>query len=233
MSIILNKYKWILFDADETLFHFDAFAGLKLMFSRFDVEFNTDDFNLYQQLNKPLWVEYQHGLISAAHLQHTRFTHWASKLAVTPQHLNSQFLTAMADICQPLPGARELINSLNSRVNLGIITNGFTELQSVRLSRTGFKHAFNPVVISEKLGKAKPDVAIFQHAFSLMGEPEKHQVLMVGDNLHSDILGGINAGIDTCWLNHHDEPVTDDISPRYQVGNLTELHQLLMPDTTK
>jgi len=229
MSTILNKYRWILFDADETLFHFDAFAGLKLMFSRFDVEFNAEDFATYQQVNKPLWVEYQKGLISAAHLQQTRFHSWASKLAVTPQQLNSQFLTAMADICLPLPGARELIDSLSGRVNLGIITNGFTELQSVRLSRTGFQDAFNPVVISEQLGKAKPDVAIFDYALSLMGAPQKQHVLMVGDNLHSDILGGINAGIDTCWINHHNEPVIDDISPSYQVRNLTELHQLLIP----
>ncbi|MGI2170072.1 pyrimidine 5'-nucleotidase [Shewanella sp. MF05960] len=227
MSTLLNKYKWILFDADETLFHFDAFAGLKLMFSRFDIEFSANDFTLYQQVNKPLWVEYQNGLITAAHLQHTRFNEWASKLSVTPQHLNSQFLAAMADICQPLPGARELVDSLTGRVNLGIITNGFTELQSIRLSRTGFQDAFSPVVISEQLGKAKPDVAIFNHAFSLMGEPEKHQILMVGDNLHSDILGGNNAGIDTCWLNHHGAAVSDDIAPSYQVSNLTELHQLL------
>ncbi|MGX9461107.1 pyrimidine 5'-nucleotidase [Shewanella sp. A14] len=230
MPNMLNKYQWILFDADETLFHFDAFAGLKLMFSRFDVDFNIDDFTVYQQVNKPLWVDYQKGLISATHLQHTRFTHWANKLSVTPQHLNSLFLTAMADICEPLPGARTLINSLSGKVNLGIITNGFTELQSVRLSRTGFQDAFDPVVISEQLGKAKPDVAIFDHAFSLMGMPEKQHVLMVGDTLHSDILGGINAGVDTCWLNHHGEPVTDDILPSYQVRNLTELHQLLMPE---
>ncbi|GGQ03457.1 pyrimidine 5'-nucleotidase [Shewanella litoralis] len=227
MANLLNKYQWILFDADETLFHFDAFAGLKLMFSRFDIEFSANDFTLYQQVNKPLWVEYQNGLITAAHLQHTRFNEWASKLSVTPQHLNSQFLAAMADICQPLPGARELVDSLTGKVNLGIITNGFTELQSIRLSRTGFQDAFSPVVISEQLGKAKPDVAIFNHAFSLMGDPDKHQVLMVGDNLHSDILGGINAGIDTCWLNHHGAVVSDDIAPSYQVSNLTELHQLL------
>ncbi|GGP56906.1 dUMP phosphatase [Shewanella algicola] len=228
MSNLVSKYKWILFDADETLFHFDAFSGLKLMFSRFNVEFSLDDFAAYQQINKPLWVDYQNGLINAAHLQHTRFTHWANKLSVTPQHLNSQFLAAMGDICQPLPGARELVDSLSGKVNLGIITNGFTELQSIRLSRTGFQDAFSPVVISEQLGKAKPDVAIFNHAFSLMGEPEKRQVLMVGDNLHSDIIGGINAGIDTCWLNHHGAAVSDDISPSYQVSNLTELQQLLL-----
>ncbi|GGB44489.1 pyrimidine 5'-nucleotidase [Shewanella inventionis] len=228
MPNLLSKYKWILFDADETLFHFDAFSGLKLMFSRFDIDFNTDDFDRYQQVNKPLWVDYQNGVITAAHLQHTRFNEWAHKLSVTPQELNSHFLTAMADICQPLPGARELVDSLIGRVNLGIITNGFTELQSVRLSKTGFEHAFSPVVISEQIGKAKPDIAIFNHAFSLMGEPEKHQVLMVGDNLHSDILGGNKAGIDTCWLNHHGEAVSDDIAPSYQVKTLTELHQLLL-----
>uniref|UniRef100_UPI0040475C6E HAD-IA family hydrolase n=1 Tax=Shewanella sp. TaxID=50422 RepID=UPI0040475C6E len=146
--------------------------------------------------------EYQNGLISAAHLQHSRFNDWARRLSVSPQYLNSQFLTAMADICQPLPGARELVDSLTGRVNLGIITNGFTQLQSIRLSRTGFQDAFNPVVISEQLGKAKPDIASFNHAL-------------------------MNAGIDTCWLNHYGAPLTDDIAPSYQVSNLTQLHQLL------
>lgn len=183
------KYQWILFDADETLFHFDAYQGLKLMFSRFNVEFSAQDFDHYQLVNKPLWVDYQDGKISATQLQNTRFEMWAEKLGVTATRLNSEFLLAMADICSLLPGARELVDALSGKVNMGIITNGFTELQTIRLERTGFKDIFSPLIISEQVGVAKPDVAIFEYAFNVMDNPPKEHILMVGDNLHSDIQG--------------------------------------------
>ncbi|HEN3635844.1 TPA: pyrimidine 5'-nucleotidase [Yersinia enterocolitica] len=222
------KYQWILFDADETLFHFDAYQGLKLMFSRFNVDFSVQDFDHYQLVNKPLWVDYQDGKISAAELQSTRFEMWAEKLDVTATRLNSEFLIAMADICSLLPGARELVDALSGKVNMGIITNGFTELQTIRLERTGLKNIFSPLIISEQVGVAKPDVAIFEHAFNLMNNPAKENILMVGDNLHSDIQGGINAGIDTCWLNTSGAVVDDNIAPRYQVSSLAELQKLLL-----
>ncbi|QHB32601.1 pyrimidine 5'-nucleotidase [Yersinia canariae] len=222
------KYQWILFDADETLFHFDAYQGLKLMFSRFNVDFSVQDFDHYQLVNKPLWVDYQDGKISAAELQNTRFEMWAEKLGVTATRLNSEFLVAMADICSLLPGARELVDALIGKVNMGIITNGFTELQTVRLERTGLRNVFSPLIISEQVGAAKPDVAIFEHAFTLMNNPAKKDILMVGDNLHSDIQGGINAGIDTCWLNTNGAIADDNIAPRYQVSSLAELQKLLL-----
>ncbi|CNH50942.1 nucleotidase [Yersinia aldovae] len=222
------KYQWILFDADETLFHFDAYQGLKLMFSRFNVAFSVQDFDYYQLVNQPLWVDYQNGKISAAELQNTRFEMWAEKLGVAATRLNSEFLLAMADICSLLPGARELVDALRGKVSMGIITNGFTELQTLRLERTGLQNIFSPLIISEQVGIAKPDVAIFEHAFSLMNHPPKERILMVGDNLHSDIQGGINAGIDTCWLNTHGAAADKNIAPRYQVSSLAELKTLLL-----
>jgi len=221
------KYQWILFDADETLFHFDDFQGLQLMFSRYDIDFTNDDYIKYQSINKPLWVEYQNGTISAKQLQHNRFQSWAEKLQVSTQTLHNNFVTAMADICSPLPGAKELLSSLHGKVKMGIVTNGFTALQEIRLQRTGFSEYFSSLTISEQVGIAKPDKGIFEHALNAMGQPEKRQVLMVGDNPHSDILGGLNAGIDTCWLNSNGQTQPEDITPHYQVSSLAELQCLL------
>ncbi len=222
------KYEWVLFDADETLFHFDAFKGMQLMFSRKGVDFTEQDYAEYQQVNKPLWVDYQNGDITADELKHTRFKSWAEKLETTTAELNSAFLEAMADICTLLPGAQELIQALSKKANLGIITNGFTELQAIRLERTGMSEYFKHVVISEEVGVAKPDLGIFAHAFDMIGNPCKSKVLMVGDNQHSDILGGINFGIETCWLNRFDEPKAADIDPHHQVKSLDELHNILL-----
>ncbi|MBU2896193.1 pyrimidine 5'-nucleotidase [Vibrio hepatarius] len=222
------KYDWVLFDADETLFHFDAFKGMQLMFLRKGVEFTQEDYNQYQEKNKPLWVSYQNGAIDAHELKHIRFYHWAEKLGTTTTELNSAFLAAMGDICTLLPGAKELVSTLAEKAKLGIITNGFTELQSIRLERTGMSGFFEQIIISEQVGAAKPDKKIFNYALKKMNYPIKNKILMVGDTLHSDILGGINFGIDTCWLNRYNAVIQDGIEPTYTVTSLPEIKNILM-----
>ena len=223
------NYDWILFDADETLFHFDAFKGMQLMLSRKGVEFTREDYSQYQEVNKPLWVAYQNGAIDAHELKHSRFLYWAEKLSTTTTELNSAFLSAMADICTLLPGAQDLISALSGRAKLGIITNGFEELQEVRLEKTGMKKFFEQVIISEQVGVAKPDKKIFDYALGKMNYPCKSRVLMVGDTLQSDILGGINIGIETCWLNRHNAANEDGLKPTYTVSSLPELKKILIP----
>ena len=146
------NWDWILFDADETLFTFDAFGGLQRMFLDYSVTFTAEDFQDYQAINKPLWVDYQNGAISALQLQHQRFEGWSERLSVPAGDLNAAFLNAMAEICVPLPGAVSLLNALKDKVKIGIITNGFTALQQIRLERTGLRDYFDLLVISEQVG---------------------------------------------------------------------------------
>ncbi|PSW62880.1 dUMP phosphatase [Photobacterium kishitanii] len=222
------KYQWILFDADETLFHFDAFRGLQLMFSRHNIVFSNRDFEQYEAINKPLWVDYQNGIISATELQNIRFETWAAALSLSTEQLNTDFLMAMADICTPLAGAKSMLEALSQHAKLGIITNGFTALQDIRLERTGFADFFDVLIISEQVGVAKPDVKIFDYACQQMNITQRQQVLMVGDNPHSDILGGINAGMDTCWLNSDQKPQPKGITPTYTIASLAELQTILL-----
>lgn len=220
-------YQWIIFDADETLFRFDAFRGLQTLFADFGVHFTEQHYQDYQAVNQPLWQAYQDGQISARELQHRRFAHWGAQLDISPGILNSAFIQTMADICQPLPGAHELLNALKGRVQMAIITNGFTELQQTRLERTGLATHFDALVISEQVGVAKPDKAIFDHALAAMGEPERRRVLMVGDNPHADIKGGQNAGLQTCWLNADGAPRPEGVKPDHEVASLSQLQALL------
>lgn len=113
---MLNTLDCIIFDADETLFSFDAFRGLQLMLRTYGMTFSADDYQRYQAVNKPLWVDYQDGKITAAQLQVQRFIPLANTLDVPPEELNSKFLLTMADICEPLPGAAELLSSLKGKV---------------------------------------------------------------------------------------------------------------------
>lgn len=227
-STLLKNYTWILFDADDTLFHFDAFSGLKLMFSDYGVTFTAQDYTEYESVNRALWTDYQNGAIHAEELQTRRFVLWANKLQCRPEDLNSAFLEAMAEICVPLDGAVNLLNALRGQARLGIITNGFTHLQQTRLERTGLHEYFELLVISEQVGVAKPHPHIFDHSLAIMGHPSREQVLMVGDNPDSDILGGLNAGLHTCWLNRHSKPLPQGIVPHYEVTSLKELEELLL-----
>ncbi len=221
------NWDWILFDADETLFTFDAFGGLQRMFLDYSVTFTAEDFQHYQAINKPLWVDYQNGAINALQLQHQRFQSWSERLSVPAGDLNAAFLNAMAEICAPLPGAISLLDALKGKVKLGIITNGFTALQQIRLERTGLRDFFDLLVISEQIGIAKPDRRIFDYALGQMGNPPRERVMMVGDTAESDILGGMNAGLATCWLNAHGRSLPEGINPTWQVSSLSELEQLL------
>ncbi|MCQ8879990.1 pyrimidine 5'-nucleotidase [Pseudoalteromonas shioyasakiensis] len=221
------KYTHILFDADETLFSFNAYAGLQRMFATYNIDFTQADYDHYQLTNKSLWLAYQDNKITPSYLQITRFSEWANKLNVPAQQLNDDFLTAMTEICVPLPGAIELLTKLKAHAKLGIITNGFTQLQARRLERTGLQEMFDWLVISEQVGIAKPAVEIFEHTFKLMGYPEKEHVLMVGDTANSDILGGMNAGIDTCWLQHPGFELPQGITPTYKINELVQLQHLL------
>lgn len=228
MRKAVKIYEWILFDADNTLFHFDDFLGLDCMFKKhFEMGFCKKDYQDFQAISKPLWNSYQNGEINAQHLQERRFYSWAEKLQISTAQLNSIFMQTMADISKPLQGVVSLLNFLKDKAKLGIITNGFTELQQTRLERTGLKDFFEIHVISEQVGIAKPDPKIFEYALSLAGNPAREKVLMVGDTFETDMLGGINAKLDTCWLNPDRKPFPQNLITSHQISSISALQDLL------
>lgn len=217
------KYQWILFDADETLFSFHSYLGLKSMLKRYGLEFNEQDYEAFQAVNQPLWVAYQNKEINAEALQRIRFESLAQKTGQDPLVLNRELMDEMAHVSQPLEGVREMLASLHGKVKMGIITNGFNALQQKRLENTQTAGFFDLLVVSETVGVAKPDRQIFDYAFSQMGEVERSKVLMVGDTLASDILGGNLAGIDTCWFNPKGLANETAIQPTYEIRSMAEL----------
>jgi FMN phosphatase YigB (HAD superfamily) len=88
-------------------------------------------------------------------------------------------------------------------------------------------HLFSEIVISEEVGLAKPDPAIFDLALARIGHPDRDRVLMIGDNLGSDILGGFDSGIDTCWYNPAGSANGLDVAPTYEIRELREILELL------
>lgn len=224
------KYEYILFDADETLFSFDNFTGIKRLLKGYNKPFSEADFIKYQTYNKRLWQRYQDHEIDATFLQEERFVELAKLVGVSAKQLNNEFLDTMAEICQPLPGAMALLDRLHGKATLGIITNGLARMQHKRIAHTGLEGRFACLVISEETGVPKPHISIFEHTFALLGNPDKSKILMVGDTLSSDIAGGQNAGVDTCWLQHPGIALPTNVHPTYHITHLDQLQKILFDD---
>ena len=220
------KYEWILFDADETLFSFNSYLGLKPLLSRYGVEFSEEDYAAFQAVNKPLWIEYQEKKISAKELQTRRFAHLSALTGQDPLVLNQELMAQMALVSTPLEGVMDMLSALAGKVKMGIITNGFHALQQKRLENTKTTDFFEMVVVSEVVGAAKPAPEIFEYAFERIEDLNKRSVLMVGDTLTSDILGGNQVGIDTCWFNPQRQLNDTTIQPTYEIQHIRQLVEI-------
>ena len=217
------RYNWVLFDADETLFSFNSYLGLTAMLKRYGIDFTREDYDAFQAVNKLLWVAYQNNEITAEDIQMRRFAKLAEQTSVHQIQLNQELMAEMAKVSKPLDGVMEMLETLYPEVKMGIITNGFTELQQQRLQNTQTEKFFEIVVVSEQIGVAKPDRKVFDYAFSQMDKLDKTKILMVGDTLASDILGGYNSGIDTCWFNDANLVNDTKIQPTYEIKDIREL----------
>jgi putative hydrolase of the HAD superfamily len=125
-------------------------------------------------------------------------------------------------------GSLEIIEHLSKNYKLSIITNGLTSVQENRIRNSVIAKHFEDVVISEEISISKPNPEIFEHALKNIHHTNKNTVLMVGDSLTSDIQGGINLGIDTCWYNPNKLENNSKIMPTYEVSKFEELEYLLL-----
>lgn len=222
-----KRYQSIFFDADETLFHFDAQQGLQRMLTLLDIEFSLQDFLSFRHENQQLWKRYQQGEITMAQLREQRFVPWTQPTGLTTTELSQHFAEAILETSTLLPGAEALIKALSDKAHLVIITNGFKEMQAPRLAKHGLEDHFELIITSEEVGLPKPHRRIFDEALQALQKVPREAVLMVGDTLEADIAGGINAGIDTCWYNPSAKPTHSNIKPTYQVQCLHQLRQRL------
>ena len=122
----------------------------------------------------------------------------------------------------------ELIETLHKSYRLAIVTNGLTSVQDKRIRKSSIAKFFETIVISEEVSTAKPNPKIFEHTLKSMNFFDKSKVLMIGDSLSSDIQGGINFGIDTCWYNPNKVINETSIKPTYEISNFDELKLLLL-----
>jgi 2-haloacid dehalogenase len=225
------RYRWLLFDADGTLFDYDTAeaAALTATWDSLGREPPAGLVGSYRRINADLWQLYEAGGISQPALQVERFVRLTADLgeAVDPSRLSSSYLGHLAQQTCLLDGVDELLEWAAGRYRLALITNGIPEVQRPRIQRSGFDRVFPVVVISGEEGVAKPSPEIFDIALRRMDGPAREEILLIGDSLSSDIRGGVDYGIDTCWFNPDGSELGDGPEPRYEIRRLSELRGIV------
>lgn len=227
------KYEVILFDADETLFDFkksekEAFKNAMLDFNiAYDENYHL---KVYKEINTAIWKEFEQGLITQKKLKIERFKRLSDKLGVSfdENEFAKSYMEHLADASFLYDGSVELLEDISKSHKLSIVTNGLTTVQDKRIRKSTVAKYFDTVVISEEILISKPNPEIFEHTLKTINHSDKSKVLMVGDSLTSDIQGGINFGIDTCWYNPKKLENKTSIKPTYEVSSFDELKEILI-----
>lgn len=225
------KYDLIMFDADDTLFDFSISQdnALHNTFTQFDLPTGFVDYEAdYREISSVLWRELEQGLITTTELGVERFSRLFLKhqLAIDAHGFSTAYLENLGKESHVIEGAEQLFTQLPA-CRLVIITNGFTAVQRSRIANSPLCNTFEHIITSEEAGYQKPDVKIFDYVFAKLQITDNSKVLIVGDSLTSDIQGGINYGIDTCWFNPNGKENNLAIKPTYEIRELMELLEIL------
>ncbi|MED3689894.1 YjjG family noncanonical pyrimidine nucleotidase [Peribacillus butanolivorans] len=225
------KYEVILFDVDDTLLDFSISEkrALHRAFLEFELPTGVKDYEAsYQEISKVLWRELEQGLTNLSDLGVERFKRLFLKheLGIQAEVFSGVYLGYLSKEIHLIKGAVELCDNL-AGCRLAIITNGFTDVQTSRIGGSPLCNTFEHIIISQEAGFQKPAKGIFDYAFSKLQITDKAKVLIVGDSLTSDIQGGINYGIDTCWFNPNLKENNLGIKPTYEIRELTDLIEVV------
>ena len=221
----MRKYSGVLFDIDDTLLDFPRSEKEALCeaFLHFGIELDEEMILTYQKINYELWKALERGEITREELMVRRFSDFAKfyGFEVNSARVADDYLDCLGQKVYFIDGARELLDKLYGKVRMYIVTNGLARVQNSRYKLAEFGKIFDGMFISQEVGANKPDSAFFEYVAEHIDGFEKEKTLIVGDSLSSDIAGGINFGIDTCWYS----PMGKEpkIQPTYIVDNLLKV----------
>ncbi|WP_462264460.1 YjjG family noncanonical pyrimidine nucleotidase [Mucilaginibacter sp.] len=206
-----SRYRHLFFDLDHTLWDFDRNAEETLL-ELYSVH-RLEDLGLrsakefiaaYTRHNHRLWAEYHKGIITKQTLRESRFRDTFLELGIAPELMPLAFEDDYVRICPTklnlFADAHKVLAYLKERYTLHLISNGFREATTLKVSNTDIAQYFNHIIISEVVGINKPDPAIFEHALQLAGA-QKHESLMIGDSLEADVYGALAFGMDAIYFN--------------------------------
>jgi len=223
--------KFVYFDLDDTLLdHKHAeHAALQILHSDLDQPFGSHSFesvhSAYSTINPVVWRKYSAGEYTKREAKVGRFTQLLERLDLESdidETLAHRYLEAYSGHWKEIEGAFDAFNAIARKLPVGILTNGFVEIQEAKMRQFDvLAQSSHAVVISEEVGVLKPDPRLFAEASKRAGV-SPHDILYVGDSLSSDVKGGIGAGWQVAWYSgsDHDHP---DVIPFSDWQVLTDM----------
>jgi YjjG family noncanonical pyrimidine nucleotidase len=223
-------YDTVLLDLDHTLLDSDdsehqAFVAAMRAAGAADP---TEHLAAYTTINGALWAAVERGELTPNDVKVARFERLIDRqgLDADATTIAQVFVGSLGANGDLYPGARRLLDRLSNIAVLALVTNGLGEVQRTRLARLDLERYFDAVVISGEVGTAKPGAAIFDLTFERLGRPDRMGALMVGDSLTSDIRGGADYGIATCWYNPGGAS-SNGVVATYEVASLAEIEKIV------
>ncbi len=227
----MQKYSHLFFDLDHTLWDFEtnSLHALRELFVKYELDkvFESFDqfYEIYEKHNEELWVLYREGKITKENLNFDRFYTPFSQMGLTNKEIAEQFgsdyLTLSPTKTALMPNAIMVLEELRKKYKLHVITNGFKEVQFVKLKNSNLEQYFSKIFISETIGASKPKIAFFEYAVK-SANARKRECLIIGDNLDTDIDGAINFGLDYVFFNPNKNP-----HQRVLMNEMSDLKELL------
>ena len=227
----MSRYQYLLFDADNTLFDFDA--ANHNAFARTceycGLTYSEELYEFYESINRPLWQQLDRGEVTKEFLVVERFRRFLAAMNVEadPAECNRIQLAGLGSSTVLLPHALEVIETLSRTHKLYIVTNAVASVQRSRLANSAIAPYITAAFISEEAGAAKPSRAYFDYVFAHIEGITPENCLVIGDSLSSDIRGANNAGLPCCWYNLNSEPRPEDLTIDYEIHDLRELYDIV------
>ena len=230
---IMAKYKYLLWDIDGTIINFELAerAAIRSLFKRFKLGDCSDEMLMYySQINKRYWQLMESGKIKKDKMLVERFIEFFSYKGINADiaaEFNKEYQIALCDTIVFNDDAIDIIKHQRKTCKIVIVTNGTEVVQEKKLERSGLNDIADNVFISELVGFEKPNIKFFEKVILEVGIKDLKEALIIGDSLTSDIQGGHNIGIDTCWYNPKNEENTTLLNPTYTIRNLHELENII------
>ncbi len=226
-----RKYEWLLFDADDTLLDFKLGEKRAITTTFENAGLPTDDdvIETYSRINDNLWKMLERGEVTKDRLRTLRFEQFCEHygFGCDAVALADAYVENLKKQSVLLDGAEEVCRALYGKYKMYIITNGIEAVQTARFGGCAIKEYFEKCYISDAIGVAKPKKGFFDAVAADIPDFDKSQALIIGDSLTSDIKGGVEYGIDTCWLNPADKAVPDGMEITYVIKDIRDVLEIL------
>lgn len=225
-------YRAILIDLDDTILDFGAaeHVAIAKTFREIGLEPTEDLLRRYSEINLSQWEAFERGEITRDTVLTRRFELLFRELGIAlgAQETEDIYSGYLGVGHYFIDGAVEILEYLAPKYDLYLASNGVAATQYSRLESAQINHYFKDIFISEVTGHHKPEKEYFDYCFARMPDFSRETTLMIGDSLTSDVLGGKNAGVATCWFNRNHRPARPElVTPDYEIHRLEELKDIL------